>query len=161
VRFEYAEFRAGVVRRAEAGQAVGGKSLASRENDYASLRCRIARHLVTLVSALHSPRGDAWQALGQARLASRCSIDFCDGMRLVRRGTAVFFRAHVEKRAKVRKIEVKSLLSMHLPRAQKCARVRAFVRRCAGLEVTNPEAYASGSPCACTVHRALGLGDWA
>jgi hypothetical protein len=57
-----------------------------------------------------------------------------------------FFRAHVKKRAKVRKIEVKSLPCMHLPRAQKCAQLRTFARQCAGLEVTNPEAYASGSP---------------
>jgi hypothetical protein len=131
VRFEYAEFRARVVRRAETGQDVGHKVVASRENDDARLLHRIAQQHAALVPALHSPRVEAWQALGEARLASRCTADGCDGMRLLRRGTAVFFRAHVEKRAKVREIEVKLFPPFGLRRAQKCARVRTFARNCA------------------------------
>jgi hypothetical protein len=133
VRYEYAEFRAGVVRRAEAGQAVGGKAIAPRKNDDAPKWQQSARKHQTLVSAFHSPRGDARQALGQARLALRWAVGGCDGMRVVRRGTAIFFRAHVEKRAKVREIEVKSLPCMQLHRAQKRARVRAFARNYAHL----------------------------
>jgi hypothetical protein len=88
-----------VVRRAEAGQAVGGKAIALRKNEYGPKWEQSAHKHQALAIVRHSPRAEAQQALDEARLASRCSIDFCDGMRLVRRGTAIFF-AHAPKNVK-------------------------------------------------------------
>ena len=88
MRFETADFYQPVIRRADAGQAVGRQAIASRGNH------RLA-----------------------ARPAAANLSDLCVTEQ------RFFSVAHVEKRAKVRKIEVNPLPRKQLPRAQRNCRV--------------------------------------
>ena len=127
MRLESADFYRPVIRRADAVQVLLRQSLASREKEYAPVLRQIAREHAAPMERFKRHVEQSQQAQYEARVASRRLLSNHCGTRIVRQKAANFFGAHVEKSAKVRKIEVKSLPHKQLPLARSFARCAYFV----------------------------------
>jgi hypothetical protein len=124
VRFESRDFYQPVIGRADAGQAVGRQAIASRGNHRLAALCRFANQRVTHAQVVEPPRREfapsplrGASCIRTARPAAANLSDLCVTEQ------RFFSVAHVEKRAKVRKIEVNPLPRKQLPRAQRNCRV--------------------------------------
>ena len=120
MRFETADFYQPVIRRADAGQAVGRQAIASRGNHRLAVLCRFVNQRVTHAQVVEPPRrGIAPSPLRGAsciRAARPAAANLSDVCVRKRRFS---FVAERKKRAKVRKTEVNSLPCKQLPRAQR------------------------------------------